>query len=154
MTDPIDHSLTQDKMTEFFKFLEDNDLFDGIPGGELTEKEAEEYLDRKCAEALNLKPFKSDGCTLWPDLDYKNCCDRHDHDYWIGGSYYERLRSDRQLRDCVATKGEWYHPIIARLMFIGVRIGGAFFWPVRWRWGWGHKWPKCQHGIRHVSSSE
>ena len=38
--------MTQDEMRAFVKFLEDNDLFDPIPGGLLSYKKKDEKPDR------------------------------------------------------------------------------------------------------------
>ena len=42
--------------------------------------------------------FKSDGCTMWPDGDYRSCCEAHDRDYYGGGNGAERKASDKRLR--------------------------------------------------------
>lgn len=82
--------------------------------------------------------FSTDGCTMWPDGAYRSCCEMHDYVYWRGGSFGDRLSADRDLRACVSRlKG----PLMAWTMFLGVRVGGCFCWPVPWRWGYGHKWP-------------
>jgi hypothetical protein len=31
-------------------------------------------------------PFRSDGCSCFPDLDYGSCCVDHDWIYWQGGT--------------------------------------------------------------------
>lgn len=80
--------------------------------------------------ADNLKPFASDGCSAFPDGTPEQrslwlmCCQRHDFEYWRGGTYSERLESDRSLKRCVSTVGE---PEIALLMLAGVRVGGLRF---------------------------
>ena len=94
------------------------------------------------AAQLDLKPFASDGCSLFPDRAYINkkdwctCCVAHDLAYWRGGSAEQRLRADEALRDCVlkATNNK----VLAELMFVGVRSGGGpyFFTPYRWAYGW------------------
>ncbi len=90
--------------------------------------------------AGNIRPFSSDGCSLFPDgLSNKRelwlpCCIAHDKAYWQGGTWQQRLNADRQLKYCVARLGE---PIIAELMLNGVRIGGSPFWPTGFRWGYG-----------------
>lgn len=95
--------------------------------------------------ADSLKPFSSDGCSAFPDGTVKqnelwlSCCQKHDFDYWKGGSYQERLASDNALEACVAGVGE---PEIALLMLAGVRVGGSPFWPTRFRWGYGWPYPK------------
>ena len=85
------------------------------------------------------KPFRSDGCTMFPDGDWGECCLEHDRVYWLGGTRQERLAADVKLRCCVAERG---HPVIAVAMFVGVRIGGWGYWPTRHRWGFGHRWPR------------
>jgi hypothetical protein len=80
--------------------------------------------------------FVGDGCTLWPDGDYRACCEAHDRDYFRGGSGNERKASDRRLRDCVRAKG---HKYIAPVMYFGVRIGGVSWLPTPFRWGFGQK---------------
>ncbi|WP_114326287.1 hypothetical protein [Candidatus Colwellia aromaticivorans] len=94
-------------------------------------------------QADTLKPFTSDGCSAFPDgtFDQKNlwleCCQQHDYDYWQGGTYQQRLVSDKQLKACVTQVGE---PTIAALMLAGVRVGGTPYLPTSFRWGygWGH----------------
>ena len=56
--------------------------------------------------------FVGDGCTLWPDCDYRSCCEAHDRDYYRGGTGAERKASDKRLRDCVRAKG---HNMLLRL---------------------------------------
>lgn len=95
--------------------------------------------------ADTLKPFTSDGCSAFPDgtLSHNtlwlSCCEKHDFDYWKGGSYLERLTSDNELQVCVAKVGE---PEIAALMLAGVRVGGAPYFPTSFRWGYGWSYPK------------
>ena len=90
----------------------------------------------------NLKPFTSDGCSLFPDGTYPRqslwmaCCIRHDLAYWQGGSRDQRLAADQALEHCVSQLGE---PEIAQLMLAGVRLGGSPFFPTPYRWGYG--WP-------------
>ena len=80
--------------------------------------------------------FKSDGCSLWPDGDYRSCCEAHDRDYYRGGTGAERRASDERLSSCVRAKG---HKILAPLMYLGVRIGGVSWLPTPFRWGFGQK---------------
>ena len=58
----------------------------------------------------------------------------HDIHYWCGGNAEDRRRADRELRDCVslATGG-----VLPDIMHASVRIGGAPWQPVPWRWGYG-----------------
>lgn len=89
-----------------------------------------------------LKPFTSDGCSVFPDGTPKqqdlwlNCCIRHDLAYWKGGTFEQRQQADNQLKVCVNDLGM---PEIARLMHTGVRIGGTPWLPTGYRWGYG--WP-------------
>jgi len=97
------------------------------------------------SNAGGLKPFSSDGCSAFPDGTPKEkqlwlaCCTKHDLAYWQGGSYDERLRADKSLRQCVATVGK---PHIAKLMLAGVRVGGTPYLPTSFRWGYGWPYPK------------
>lgn len=89
------------------------------------------------------KPFKTDGCTLFPDglgdLSWRSCCVDHDWAYWQGGTWRDRLNADLNLFVCVYRRAGW---LLATVILIGVRIGGFYLWPWRRRWGWGHKWPR------------
>jgi hypothetical protein len=95
--------------------------------------------------ADSLKPFKSDGCSSFPNgtLEQQqlwlSCCEKHDFDYWQGGSYQDRLESDKALSACVSQVGE---PEIALLMLAGVRVGGTPFFPTEFRWGYGWPYPR------------
>ena len=97
------------------------------------------------AQADELKPFTSDGCSSFPDGTPKtqtlwlNCCVRHDLAYWKGGTYQERLAADQALEHCVAKAGE---PDIAKLMLQGVRAGGSPLLPTPFRWGYGWSFPR------------
>lgn len=90
----------------------------------------------------HLKPFTSDGCSLFPDGTHTqqalwhDCCTAHDVAYWMGGSQRQRQQADQALSACVAQVGA---PNIARLMLAGVRVGGSPYLPTRFRWGYG--WP-------------
>ena len=92
--------------------------------------------------------FKSDGCSLFPDCDYRDCCEMHDRAYYFGGTGKERWRADKLLYKCVAAKKGWQHRIIAPIMLIGVRIGGVSWLPTPFRWGFGQrKKPKNKNGV-------
>lgn len=81
--------------------------------------------------------FKSDGCSLFPDGDYRHCCIAHDLTYFAGGSRSERLTADNKLYKCVASQKGWWHKLVAPVMWAGVRIGGVSFLPTPFRWGFG-----------------
>lgn len=97
------------------------------------------------AEPAHLQPFRSDGCSLFPNGTFAQqalwlrCCQAHDLAYWQGGDYQARLQADRDLQHCVATVGE---PKIAKLMLAGVRVGGSPYLPTPFRWGYGWPYPR------------
>ncbi len=53
-----------------------------------------------CASPNTLRPFTTDGCSLYPDRsastgkDWCACCVAHDRAYWRGGTEAERLKAD------------------------------------------------------------
>ena len=83
--------------------------------------------------------FVSDGCSLFPNGGYLDCCVEHDRAYYFGGSWKKRWQADKKLFKCVAAKKGFQHKIIAPLMWAGVRIGGVSWLPTRFRWGFGRK---------------
>ncbi len=105
-------------------------------------------------DRITLKPFSSDGCSLFPDGTLKqrelwlNCCTAHDKAYWAGGTQEQRREADEALKQCVADVGE---PHIAELMLQGVRVGGSPHWPTSFRWGYG--WP-FGRGYKPLSDEE
>ena len=81
--------------------------------------------------------FTTDGCSMWPDDSWVDCCVTHDMAYWCGGPSEARREADRAFCRCVsATMGSGW----ARVMFWGVRIGGPGWMPAPWRWGYGWPW--------------
>lgn len=89
---------------------------------------------RRSDAGLPPYPFTSDGCSVWPDGDWADCCLQHDMTYWCGGSAAARQQADAELRACVAEHGA---TCVARLMYVGVRMGGIPWQPFPWRWGYG-----------------
>lgn len=84
--------------------------------------------------------FKSDGCSMFPDGGYRDCCVEHDKAYFNGGTRRQRRAADGLLFKCVAgQKGWWHRTFIAPMMWAGVRIGGVAFLPTSFRWGFGQK---------------
>lgn len=81
--------------------------------------------------------FVGDGCSSFPDYDYRDCCFEHDKAYYVGGSWTRRWRADKKLYKCVAAKKGFEHKLIAPVMWSGVRIFGAPFLPTTFRWGFG-----------------
>jgi hypothetical protein len=88
--------------------------------------------------------FKGDGCSLFPDGDYGDCCLAHDRDYYRGGTKAERKASDKRLAQCVHAKG---HKYISKFMYLGVRIGGMAWFPTPFRWGFGQKKDNKKSGV-------
>lgn len=92
-----------------------------------------------------IKPFRTDGCSAFPDgtladpEKWRAPCVEHDRAYWRGGTAGERLQADRRLREAVGAEG---HPVLAELMYLGVRLGGSPWWPTPWRWGFGWPFPR------------
>src|SRR5687768_9436221 len=64
--------------------------------------------------------FVGDGCTLFPDGNYRECCYKHDIDYFRGGTGEERRASDKRLYRCVRSKKGWQNEIAAPFMFLAV----------------------------------
>lgn len=82
--------------------------------------------------------FTTDGCSLWPDGSWQECCVVHDVSYWCGGPPEVRIEADQGLRACVAKRSASLNAI---LMYAGVRLGGNRWLPFPWRWGYGYRWP-------------
>ena len=85
-------------------------------------------------------PFKSDGCTLWPDkwkskdgkiVDLYEECLKHDLCYWAGypDEYMARFLADAGLMIDVGIKTK--RTSLAIVMFLGVRAGGVNFFSKR-----------------------
>ena len=94
-----------------------------------------------CSGKSELRPFSSDGCSLFPDSsvitgdDWCSCCFEHDIAYWKGGTEAEREAADRALQSCVAAKtGD---ELLGRMMYEGVRAGGSPYFYNWYRWGYG-----------------
>ncbi|MEK7579289.1 MAG: hypothetical protein AAB460_02030 [Patescibacteria group bacterium] len=83
-------------------------------------------------------PFHYDGCTLWPNGTWVECCAEHDSAYWCGGSAGDRLKADVALGICVNAKV----PRIGSLMQRTVRVTGVPWMPWNVRWGFGWKYGK------------
>ena len=94
-----------------------------------------------CSTESELRPFTSDGCSLFPDSslitgeDWCSCCFEHDIAYWKGGTEEEREAADRALQACVVTKtGD---ELLGLAMYEGVRAGGSPYFYNWYRWGYG-----------------
>lgn len=90
-----------------------------------------------------LKPFASDGCTLftdsWNGIDIYPACFRHDLKYWAGrdGEALERLRADCTLMlEIAELTGDLR---LAETMFFVVRLGGHESLKQSFSWGFGRR---------------
>src|SRR5690606_9265825 len=111
------------------------------------------------AQANTLKPFTTDGCSLFldgppgqPNL-WRHCCVAHDLAYWQGGNKADRQRADAAILACVSAVE---HPGIAQHMHANVRWGGSPYWFSNYRWGYGWNyfdgfWPR---GYKLPSAAE
>jgi hypothetical protein len=90
-------------------------------------------------EPLPPTAFTSDGCSLWFDGDWVECCVLHDLAYWRGGTSAKRQKADRALEQCVAARG---YTAMAGIMFAGVRVGGVWWLPTCFRRGYGWDYPQ------------
>jgi hypothetical protein len=105
--------------------------------------------------AETLRPFASDGCSLFPDralvgtVDWCACCLAHDLAYWRGGTNEQRLAADQDFQACVSAKtGD---AALAATMYAGVRLGGGPEVNTSFRWGYG--WPHGR-GYQALTPSE
>ena len=48
--------------------------------------------------------FEYDGCSMFPDGNYGDCCKEHDDVYFFGGAWQSRLQADTDLMSCVMQK--------------------------------------------------
>jgi hypothetical protein len=118
-----------------------------VKGQVYDESGLRQYAESQCTNAtgearLPPFPFTTDGCSLWPDGAWQECCVVHDVSYWCGGPS-TRIEADRQLRACVA---EWSGSLKPILMYAGIRLGGNRWLPFPWRWGYGYWWPYREEG--------
>lgn len=101
-----------------------------------------ERADRACPRPASERPphsFTTDGCSMFPDDGWVECCVDHDIQYWCGGSRGDRRTADRRLRECVA---DHKPAALGWLMWGGSRIGGIPWSPFPWRWAYG--WDCCR----------
>lgn len=94
-----------------------------------------------CTRTTALRPFTSDGCSLFPDSsvigedDWCECCFEHDIAYWQGGTAAQREAADLKLKRCVAAATG--NDALAAMMYEGVRLGGSPYFYNWYRWGYG-----------------
>jgi hypothetical protein len=93
-------------------------------------------------------PFKSDGCSYWPDIwndrsgkkaNLYHECLIHDLHYWAGykGEDFSRFIADVELMLNVVLKTGRIG--LGIIMFLGVIIGGSSCFKTSFRWGFGRK---------------
>lgn len=105
--------------------------------------------------ADSLKPFDSDGCSLFPDGSINNrklwceCCLQHDIAYWKGGNKADKEQADKDLRNCVLKKTG--NKMLAEIMYRGVQVGGHPIFPTWYRWAYGWQYLR---GFKPISKSE
>lgn len=83
------------------------------------------------------KTFVSDGCTLFIDGEWSECCTEHDRVYWHGGSAQERRLVDKDLQKCVYETT--HNAVLSYIIYGAVRIAGIPYVNTSWRWGYGWK---------------
>jgi hypothetical protein len=88
---------------------------------------------------FTLNGFRSDGCTWFPEGNYRDCCVAHDREYFAGGSWSQRWRSDKKLFRCVAAKSKFYNKLVAPVMWLGVRAFAVSWLNTKFSWGFGKK---------------
>ena len=94
-----------------------------------------------CSSIPTLKPFASDGCSLFPDGHLSkrdlwcDCCVVHDIAYWQGGTEQQKEEADLTFRQCVLDKTD--DKRLADFMYQGVKYGGEPFFLNWYRWGYG-----------------
>jgi hypothetical protein len=114
-----------------------------IAGVQYSEAELQAMATDRCrrsqspAESLPPHPFTTDGCSLSPNGRWTECCVEHDMAYWCDGAASLRRAADQLLEACVEHDGR---PVLAKLMYVGVRVGGSGWLPFPWRWGYGYPW--------------
>lgn len=97
--------------------------------------------------ALELKPFKTDYCTGFPEGTisqpelWKHCCLNHDLHFWIGGTREERSQIDLNFKACIAATGM---PRTAEMMYQAVRAGSHS--PIQFKGKqWGNGWSESAY---------
>ena len=98
-------------------------------------------LWRKIWEDPPLKPFKSDGCSLWPDTwgdyDLYPACFVHDIKYWAGYKNERSARLKADLELALEILEITNNCSLALLMFRGVLAGGNEIFNKSFSWGFG-----------------
>jgi hypothetical protein len=107
------------------------------------------------AHAQVLKPFVSDGCTMYPDgtrdepKKWRHCCFEHDLRYWFGGTKTEQKIADLRLKQCVTNAAGDFQ---GNLMYTGIRLGHLSPIKSKWHWNWG--WRQKRKNFSPLSEKE
>lgn len=103
-----------------------------------------------------LRPFTTEGCTYIPDafpfVDLEPlgpCCLKHDIQYWLGGTYEEKLDADQELGQCAERIG--YPKLFGFALYFGPHQVGPWIPAKYWRWGFGWKYNR---GYRPVTPEQ
>ena len=116
------------------------------------------FLTAGCSSDDTLSPFRSDGCSLFPDAsvitrtDWCSCCFEHDLAYWRGGTEDERELADQRLAACVLERTG--NEPFANLMLEGVRFGGSPYFYNWYRWGYGWPYERRYQALTPVEVAE
>ena len=116
-----------------------------VGGIQYTEVKLQALAAERCRESsgafasLPPYPFTTDGCSLVPNGPMTECCIEHDMAYWCGGPSVLRRTADEALKSCIVGHGG---KVKSTFMYAGVRLGGARWLPLPWRWGYGYAWPR------------
>lgn len=95
--------------------------------------------------------FETDGCSMVPDFNVRDCCVAHDQAYCRGGTADQRLLADQQFRKCIADRD---HGVLASVYYVGVRTGGVPWLPTSWRWGFCWPWVAGHRGYDETGPPE
>tara|TARA_Y100000768_G_scaffold385945_1_gene373202 strand:+ start:24414 stop:24836 length:423 start_codon:yes stop_codon:yes gene_type:complete len=107
------------------------------------------------ANIPELKPFKTDYCTLFVDGTpnrphlWRQCCFEHDLRYWFGGLASDQLKADKRLKQCVSKRAG---ATMANIMYYAIRAGHNSPVKHETHWGWG--WDTNQRDFYQLLSNE
>lgn len=105
-----------------------------------------------CTPSPTIRDFTTDGCSLFPDGSWCDCCFKHDQIYWRGGTAAERKDADEELEKCVKTKTTC--AVTPWLMYKGVRFGGHPIFPTWYRWGYGWDYGRMYAPLTEAESKD
>ena len=116
------------------------------------------FILSSCVSTPTLKPFSSDGCSLFPDGNLKDrnlwcqCCVIHDVAYWQGGSEAQKAEADLTFRRCIEEKTK--DPRFAEFMYQGVKYGGEPFFLNWYRWGYGWDYGRGYRALSEIEKQQ